>query len=284
MNERSPVVSAFRLDIGEGMSIQGEIRHLPGGRTRLPVVIVCHSFMAFREWGFFPHVGRELARKGFASLTFDFSLNGVAEGGKRITDFASFERNTFSQELSDLGKVIDALERGTIGGDAVDSSRIAVLGHSRGGGIGLLRASADARIKALVTWSAIAHFDRWTTHQKERWRASGRLPLARDETMSPLRLGVGLLEDLETHRTEFDLRLAAARIRVPWLIVHGEADVTVPPREARELYEAAPRSRAQIEMLGAVGHLYNAATYAEDEYRTLNQVLNLTSHWLSRQF
>jgi len=262
------------------MSIHGELRHLEGGK-RLPVVIVCHSFMAFRAWGFFPQVGRELARAGCAALTFDFSLNGVANGGQRITEFSAFERNTFSQELSDLGTLLDALERGELGSDLVDPTRIALLGHSRGGGIGLLRASIDPRVRALVTWSAIASLDRWTAHQKERWRSTGYLPLSRDPAVSPLRLGIGLLNDLEANRTEFDLLLAASRMHVPWLLVHGEADVTVPPKEARELYDAAPRASTQLELLPAVGHLYNASTSTEDDYRTLNQLLAVTSHWLS---
>jgi pimeloyl-ACP methyl ester carboxylesterase len=238
--------------------------------------------MAFKEWGFFPYFGLELARAGYAAVAFDFSGNGVAEGGKRITEFTSFAQNTFSRELADLGYLLDVLRAGELGGGVVDPGRIAVVGHSRGGGIGLLRASGDDRITALVTLSAIASFDRWTAHQKEQWRASGYLPLGRDATVSPLRLGIGLLGDLESNRSAFDLRAAAARIRVPWLIVHGEADVTVPPREARELYEASSHATTELAMLAAVGHLYNAASYDEDEYRTLNQVLNLTTHWLSR--
>jgi pimeloyl-ACP methyl ester carboxylesterase len=281
MNEISLVRIPFCLDTGPEMSIQGELLHLPDHQA-LPVVIVCHSFMAFREWGFFPHVAQELAGAGFATLTFDFSLNGVAEGGRRITDFASFERNTVSQELSDLGSLLDALHDEGLGGPAVDTERIALLGHSRGGGVGILRAALDRRVSALVTWSAIASFDRWTHHQKQRWRSLGFLPLARDTIVSPLRLGIGLLEDIESHRDEFDLRVAAAKIEVPWLIIHGEADLTVPPREARELYDVASHTRAELEMLGAVGHLYNATSFDEDEYRTLNRVLTLTSHWLSR--
>jgi dipeptidyl aminopeptidase/acylaminoacyl peptidase len=235
--------------------------------------------MAFKDWGFFPHLGRTLARSGFAVATFNFSLNGVRGHGRRITDFERFERNTFGRELDDLASVVDAAAAGWLAPDVARRDAIGLLGHSRGGGIAILQAAHDQRVSALVTLSAIASFDRWTPHQKQRWRTEGHLPLAKNTAVSPLRLGPGLLEEYEKRREEFNLLRAAAAVRVPWLILHGAADVTVPPKEAEALYAAADKHTARLAILDHVGHLYNASSSRDDGYATLDGLLDTTAAW-----
>ena len=262
--------------------IRGDLRYSRDAFPHKPVVIVCHSFMAFKDWGFFPRLGEQLAQRGFASITFNFSKNGVNGDGARITRMERFAANTFSQELADLGTVIEAVGEKRLGSGVIDSEKIVLLGHSRGGGIAIVRASFDRRVAALVSWSAVSTFDRWTAHQKERWRANGYLPLSRDTTASPLRLGITLLEDLEEHRSALSVLDAASRVAVPWLILHGEADVMVPHREAEALYAASARATTEYLLLEKVGHLYNAASETADSYRTLDGIIELTADWIHR--
>ena len=70
-----------------------------------------------------------------------------------------FGHNTFSAELQDAGTVMDALAIGRLGVPAPASS--ASSGHSRGGGMAFSRRRKDPRIRALVTWAAIASVERW---------------------------------------------------------------------------------------------------------------------------
>lgn len=240
--------------------------------------------MAFKDWGFFPYAGEQLALADFAVVSFNFSLNGVDGDGNRITLFSKFESNTVSRELHDLGTVVDAVASSGLNVGSVDPTRIGLLGHSRGGGLAILHAASDRRIGALATWSSIATFDRWTKHQKTLWRQRGFLPLAKDTTASPLRLGVGLLDDIEQRSEEFNVPSAASRLKIPWLLVHGRADVTVPSSEAGRLYEAADHSRTTLFLLDHVGHLYNAATADEDHYQTLKTIVGQTTNWFHHQF
>lgn len=277
------VHKSFTLPTDSGGIIHGDVRcQSDGGKN--PVIIICHSFMAFKEWGFFPVLASELARKGFVTVAFNFSRNGVVGNGNRITDFTAFESNTFSQELADLKLVVDSIAKGVIGKNLIDTERIALLGHSRGGGIAIVHTASDERIKALVTLSSVATFDRWTNHQKELWRKQGFLPLAKDSTVSPLRLGLGLLNDLENNKEFLNLECAASKITVPWLILHGKADVTVQPKEAERLYTAANKSTTELLLLDKVGHLYNAASQDEDNYQTLHHIIDVVSHWLQQKF
>lgn len=273
----------FQLVNKFGDPLNGEIRYSPS-RGKRPVIIVCHSFMAFKDWGFFPHIGEQLVGAGFAVVTFNFSLNGVENNNNRITSFGQFQSNTFSRELHDLGTIVDAVSRNTIGIDAIDSKKIGLLGHSRGGGIAIVFAAADERIGALATFSAISTFDRWTPHQKTLWRERGFLPLARNSTVSPLRLGLDLLHDVEEHADELSITNAAGRMNMPWLIIHGREDLTVRCHEAEVLHAAANPALTKLMILDHVSHLYNAASEAEDNYATLDSVLLRTSNWFQDHF
>ena len=266
-----------------GDVIRGDVRY-GGMAARRPVVIVCHSFMSFKDWGFFPYVGERLAAAGYVSFVFNFSHNGVAGDDVRITDFKGFEENTFSQEVDDLLAVLGAIRGGSLGAYGADGNRIALLGHSRGGAIAVLAAAADRQLGVLATWSAIAKLDRWTPHQKHAWRKRGYLPLSKDTTASPLRLGLGLLADLEERGERLDIDAAASRVEAPWLIVHGREDVTVPLREAESLYAAGVKGRTELRVLDHVGHLYHAASRSEDGYRTLDRVLEITIQWFDRHW
>jgi dienelactone hydrolase len=279
-----------RVDLfnSSGDRIRGDLRR--GGNARgTPVVIVCHSFMAFKDWGFFPYIGEKLAQAGFVTFVFNFSHNGVQGDDDRITDFGKFEKNTFTKELEDLDAVVDACASGRIPSEAwmerdrsLEPRRIVLLGHSRGGGLAIVHAAADRRVNALVTLSAIAAFDRWTPHQKETWRRLGCYPLSRDTMASPLRIGIDVLKDLENHHDRLNVEKSAASLNIPWLILHGKADLTVQPREAEELFAAANRKTTELVLLDRVGHLYNAHAPARDNYTTLNETLQIIIHWLHK--
>jgi alpha-beta hydrolase superfamily lysophospholipase len=279
MTPTAIVTSSVLLPNDSGETIACDVRFDPSSGRR-PVVVVCHSFMAFKDWGFFPHVAAMLADAGFTAISFNFSRNGVRPGGDRIEEFDSFAANSFSREIADLGAVVRAVREGRLEGERCDAANIVLLGHSRGGGIAASYAPGDPGIAGLVSWSSIATFDRWTPHQKEGWRKRGFLPLSANPAVSPLRLGRELLEDIETRLAGIDPVLRAPYIRIPWLILHGKADVTVPDREAGALARASGSKRTTLLLLDSVGHLYNARTAEEDHYMTLNHVISLTVDWL----
>jgi pimeloyl-ACP methyl ester carboxylesterase len=282
MNQPAVVKTSLHIPNRSGMIMRADLRHRTGAGAS-PVVVICHSFMAFKDWGFFPRVAERLAEAGLVTIAFNFSHNGVTGDGNRITDLARFAENTFTRELDDLAALVDALDQGALPAEA-DPRRLVLLGHSRGGGIAIVHAARDPRVRALVTWSAIATFDRWTPHQKELWRRDGTLPLAKDSTVSPLRLGMDLLRDIEEHRDALDIERAAALFARPWLLLHGREDRTVQLREAEALAAAADPARTTVRILDHVGHLYHAASREEDGYRTLDGIIDASSQWILDTF
>ena len=271
----------FRIQNSSGDAITGDFRCVKDG-TLKPVLIVCHGFTAHKDWGPFPYVGRKFAVEGFASVVFNFSHNGIGSNFRKLDEVEKFSRNTIGQELADLKTVVDAMEKGQVGEGAVDKNRIGLVGHSRGGGIAILNASLDGRVKGVAAWSTIATFMRYTQHQKELWESQGYLPVTIRSIRTRLRYGIEMLRDLEAHREEYDLVKAVARLKAPLLLVHGEADVTVKPAEAGALYAASDKARTELVMIEHAGHMFGAKSGSAKPSPEMEHLTELTARWFQR--
>jgi alpha-beta hydrolase superfamily lysophospholipase len=254
-----------------------DLPDLPGER---PAVVICHGFKGFMEWGFFPHLASLLAARGFVAVRFNLSGAGMRPGNELVTDLAAFRENTYSRELADLLAVLSSLGE-TIAPGRVDRRRLGLFGHSRGGGNALLAAAAPAwreRVRALVTWAAIAEVDRFTPEQKEDWRRAGELPVVNARTGQRLALGLGLLDEVEQRRAELDLLAAAAARGAPWLIVHGGEDESVPVAEAHRLAAHAGGPKELLVLPGAHHTLGVRHPFAGPTPQLI-QALNATQRW-----
>ena len=135
-------------------------------------VVVAHGFKGFKDWAFFPYLAERLAAAGHAAITFNFSGSGVVGGSDDHMDLEAFARNTLSAELEELGLIVDLARQGDL--LPRPPRAVGVLGHSRGGGTAILHAGGRGGVDALVTWSAVASFDRWSEETKQEWRERGK--------------------------------------------------------------------------------------------------------------
>jgi dienelactone hydrolase len=231
----------LRVDIRTGAR-PGEVR---------PAVVICHGFKGFKDWGFFPKIAERLATAGFTAASFNFSGSGVGEG-EEFTESDRWFRQRPSVDLRDIGIVVDQL--------AADGAEwIGLLGHSRGGGLAILHASGDARIKALVTWAAVDHFLRWPAEAIRGWRESGTVDVVNQRTGQVLTIGPDALEDWDSFGDNLlDVVAAAQRVRTPWLIVHGTEDATVPVEVGRILEEVSGSPDTESLFAEGAGHTFGA--------------------------
>lgn len=225
---------AFDIPCKDGLFIRGEVYP---AQTSLGAVLVCHGFKGFAHWAFFPYLARKLAENGLTAITFDFSGSGIGRDRESFTEPGAFAGNTLSRELEDLENLVDYARRRKL-----IEGKFGMFGHSRGGGAAILFAAAnDASVGALVTWAAISYPNRWSSEDVITWRQRGFVEIKNSRTGQIMRLDTDLLDDVELHgKTKLDIQAAAAKIRVPWLIVHGTADETVPSSEAERLHSLAP--------------------------------------------
>lgn len=268
----------FTVRNSSGDGIAGDLRYAPGGRS-LPLLIVCHGFTAHKDWGPFPSFGRGFAHLGFASIVFNFSHNGVAPGERRFTELEKFSRNTIGREIGDVGAIVDAVTERRVGQGVIDPSRIGIVGHSRGGGVAILAASLDARLRGVAAWGTVSTFERYTPRQREAWERDGFLPVTVRGMRTRLRFSLEVLRDIESHREEYDLHRAVRRLGVPLLLVHGAADVSVKPAEVESLYAAADRSRTELVMIEGTGHAFGAKHPYRHAAPMVDHVIALTSRW-----
>ena len=77
-------------------------------------------------------------------MKFNFSHNGTSfDNPSDFADLESFAQNNYSKELSDLNFVIEYFSQD----NRVDAEHITLIGHSRGGGISIISASENSKIK-----------------------------------------------------------------------------------------------------------------------------------------
>ena len=228
-----------------------------GGReSPRPAVVVVHGFKGFKDWGLWPPFADRLARAGLSAVNLNLSGSGVDDTGEFVFP-ERFGHNTFSAELQDLSRVVDALAAGDLA--VAPPSSLGLLGHSRGGGIAVLHTAADARVRALVTWAAIATVQRWEDRARVAWRAAGMQPVRNARTGQILPQYPDVLDDIERNAESLDIERAAARVAVPWLIVHGRDDEAVAFSEGERLAAAAAPGRTRFLPVDRAGHTFGAA-------------------------
>jgi uncharacterized protein len=272
------VEQPFRIQNPSSDIITGDFRFVDDGSVK-PLLIICHGFTAHKDWGPFPYFGRRFASLGFATIVFNFSHNGMGNDFRKLTEVERFSRNTIGKELEDLQSVIDASESGEIGGNVVETKRIGVVGHSRGGGVSILHASLDARVKAVAAWSTVATFFRYTQHQRDLWEMQGFLPVTIRSVRTKLRYGIEVLRDLEANLERYDLVKAVHRLAVPLLLVHGEADLSVKLAEAQKLYEVSDKTKTEFVPIEHAGHMFGVRSGSTKSTPVLEHVTDLTAKW-----
>lgn len=271
----------FVLPSADGEPIRGDLR-CPTSGGPFPVVVVCHGFKGFKDWGFHPFLGETLAVAGFAAVHFNFSRDGVGEDLLEFTELEKFRRNTPSIEVRDLGTVISALPS-LVPDVPLDLARIGVAGHSRGGGVAILGAADDGRVRAVVTWAAISTFDRMRDEETlSHWRERGFTEVVNARTGQVLPMGVEFLDDVETNRERLDVLAAAGRLRCPLRLVHGTADEAVPFAEAEAIRGAANRAvPVDLVAIEGAGHTFGAVHPWAGTTPHLRAALDATVGWFS---
>ena len=250
-----------------------------GGRASTrPAVLVLHGFKGFKDWGMFPPLSQRLAQAGFIVVSPNLSGSGVDDEG----DFSLPERfghNTFSAELEDVRRVIDALMAGQLG--VPTPSTLGLVGHSRGGGIAVLQAARDPRVRALVTWAAISSVERWPSAQRSSWRAAGKTDIQNARTGQVLPLYTDVLDDIEQNASALDIETAGRRIRIPWLLIHGTEDESVRFSEAEALKAANRRKKTRLLGIERGGHTFGATHPWRSPTAELDIVFDATLDWLA---
>lgn len=211
-----------------------------------PVVIYAHGFNGFKDWGNFDLIAARFAEAGYVFVKFNFSHNGTTPANPtEFVDLEAFGNNNYSRQLEDLQRVIDwVCDNANPYRAVMDSSRVGLVGHSMGGGIAILQAARDKRVKALITWAAISEcktpWGSWSQDKLDEWKVNGVENYVNTRTSQRMPLYYQLYEDFQENMARLDIAVAVKSLKIPLLICHGSADSSVSPGSAYQLKEWRP--------------------------------------------
>lgn len=211
---------------------------------RKPIVIFSHGFKGFKDWGHFNRTAEWFANEGFVFVKFNFSHGGHSiVNPEECTDIEAFGHNNFSIEMDDLGVVIDwVMDNPELSND-VDQNQLFLIGHSRGGGITVLKAAEDDRIKKIVTWASVSDFEnRYTEEEIAIWKELGKVEVVNGRTGQVLPMHYQMFEDFQKNIKRLSIPNNAKKLEIPALIIHGANDEAVSFDEAINLSSWIPQS------------------------------------------
>ena len=113
---------------------------------RRPGIVLCHGATGFgRRLALYSLMAPKLAQRGYVVLSMNFRGFGDSEDPRRLETFADLD---FAHDISSALHALTTLDH-----RVVDTSRLFIIGHSFGAGVGLAAGVRDFRIRAVVSIS-----------------------------------------------------------------------------------------------------------------------------------
>jgi len=225
-----------------------------------PVIIFSHGFAGFKDWGAFNLMADAFAEAGFVFVKHNFSHDGTTvDHPTEFVDEEAFGNNNFSKELDDLGVVIDWVcsDAFPVDKNEVDIDQLYLIGHSRGGGIIILKAGEDRRVKKISPWNSINEIGRyWKKEEMEKIKTDGVIYVTNSRTKQSLPIYWQMYEDYFAHLSRLYIPDVVKRLTIPMLIVHGTKDETVPFSAAEEM--KSWNANAQLVAIEGANHVFGA--------------------------
>lgn len=233
---------------------------LPENARQIPIVVFCHGYKGFKDWGAWNLMAEKIANAGIGILKFNFSHNGgTVENPIDFPDEKAFGENTYSQEIEDLENVLLFLPQLKNKYPNLDLENLYLMGHSRGGAIVSYVGTKVTKVKKIITLASVSHFDRPFRISEEeliKWKKDGVRYVENKRTKQQLPHYYSFYEDYEKNKNEFDLEKAFQNRNVPHLILHGDKDEAVPLEEAKNLQRW--NKNATLNILKNAGHTFGA--------------------------
>ncbi|MBI1971941.1 MAG: alpha/beta fold hydrolase [Candidatus Aenigmarchaeota archaeon] len=176
------------------------------------IVISAHGFGTDKNYWIIKELSKYLDRKKIASMRFDFTGAGDSEG--------DIGNSSVEQMVDDLNAAVRfARARGY--------KKITVAGHSLGGMVAILAATMNKDIHALMLMAPAIDIRHAIRRRKDTYKhAEGGMA-----EVAKTRVKKGFLKNISRH-----VYNEAKKIKIPVLLVHGDADQSTDIKNARKFF------------------------------------------------
>lgn len=218
--------------------------------TRKPVVIFCHGYKGYKDWGAWNLVAESFAEEGYFFLKFNFSHNGGTPNNPiDFPDLEAFAQNNFSKELDDLEDILNFISTTDNFGNELNQNHISLIAHSRAAGIILIKASEEPRVKNVITWAGVSDFKarfQIGSSQFNDWKEKGITYIENSRTKQLMPHYFQFFQDFSANENRLTIKLAVKKLNIPLLVLQGSDDTTVIEAEASLLHQWSPKSELEI--------------------------------------
>ncbi len=210
------------------------------------IVVLGHGVTGNKDRPVIVDTANALNAAGFDTLRFSFAGNGDSEG--------DFRDATITKEVGDLEAVLDAV--------SANYTKITYIGHSMGAAVGVIQASKDPRIHALVSLAGMV--DTKTFAETEFGDETPDAGCMWEDENCPL--SSKFMHDL--CQTVGDVAPLAESIRAPWLLVHGTADDVVLPKDSERI-KSLKGDNVTLFPIAEAGHSFEEALHKAELTQTV---------------
>ena len=226
--------------------------------TKKPLVIFSHGYKGFKDWGAWDLVGEEFAKNNLFFVKFNFSHNGGnLKNPIDFPDLNAFGNNNYSYELDDLERILTYFKKSN--SKNIDLNSIILIGHSRGGGSVLIKASENSLVKSVITWAGVSDFKirfKENTLGWKDWKEKGVMYVENQRTKQSMPHFFQFYEDFKKNEDRFNIKSAVEKLKIPYLIIHGQKDVGVLPDEGKKL--KSWNSTNELKLIESGDHTFSA--------------------------
>lgn len=214
---------------GDHGKLQAVIQ-IPNGKTKYPMVMILHGFLANKEMDLLKNLADGLEKKGIASIRFDYNGHGESDG--------LFQDMTVSNEIEDTKKVYNFIRK------FPKITSISMVGHSQGAIVASMTAGelGEDKIKsiALMSPAPIIHEDSLRGIFLGRTFDPINLPEYLD--VNGHKLGREYLKDIQNIQI-FDV---SSKFKGKAYMIHGTRDTLIPYTDSIRYSTIYPNSEVHL--------------------------------------
>jgi pimeloyl-ACP methyl ester carboxylesterase len=243
-----------------------------------PLVVFCHGFNGFKDWGAFHLMSNYFVQKGFQFVKFNFSHNGTSpEFPIDFVDLEAFGKNNFEKELNDIDALLIQLKKESFA-RCLDFEQLFFIGHSKGGTTALAYTLAHSAIISCATLAGVLDpVARYGKANDKLWKGSGVKFVINGRTKQQMPLYYQLVENTQKIKGLLDIQNLLKSDTRKFLFIHGSNDEAVP---VSELNLVEKQSNCKISIIEEGNHVFGAShpylssELPDDLENALSQIVN----------